>query len=76
MDLPARPYPFSFAPAACALLVIDMQRDFLEAGGFGEALGNDVALLRVAVGPTRTILEAARSASLLIVHTREGMLPT
>ena len=75
MDLPARPYPFSFEPAACALLVIDMQRDFLEPGGFGQALGNDVALLRAAIEPTGTMLEAARSAGLLILHTREGHAP-
>ena len=43
MDLPALPYPFSFDPAACALLVIDTQRGFLEPGGFGQALGNDIA---------------------------------
>ncbi len=45
-SIPAEPYPFDFDPAACALLIIDMQRDFLEPGGFGEALGNDVGELR------------------------------
>ena len=49
----AEPYPFPFDPAACALLVIDMQRDFLEPGGFGDALGNDVSLLRRAIEPIR-----------------------
>jgi nicotinamidase-related amidase len=49
-----------------------MQRDFLEPGGFGESLGNDVSLLRVAVEPCRRLLSAARARRLLIVHTREG----
>ena len=42
----AEPYEFPFERAACALLIIDMQRDFVDPGGFGEALGNDVSLLR------------------------------
>jgi nicotinamidase-related amidase len=52
-----------------------MQRDFLEPGGFGDALGNDVSLLRRAVGPTRDVLVAARAAGMLVVHTREGHRP-
>ena len=75
MGVPARPYPFSLDRAACALVIIDMQRDFLEPGGFGEALGNDVSLLRAAVEPTRAMLAAARVAGLLVVHTREGHAP-
>jgi nicotinamidase-related amidase len=58
-----------------AIVVIDMQRDFLEPGGFGEALGNDVSLLAVAVPPIKALLEAARARGLLIVHTREGHRP-
>ena len=48
----AEPYEFDFDPGSCALAIIDMQRDFVERGGFGEALGNDVSLLRKAIAPT------------------------
>jgi len=68
----AEPYEFEFDPKRCALLIIDMQRDFVDPGGFGEALGNDVSLLRKAIGPTRKVLEAARKRNMLVIHTREG----
>ena len=71
----AEPYPFDFDPAHSALVIIDMQRDFLEPGGFGAALGNDVSLLRRTVEPTRRLLDAARAAGMLVVHTREGHRP-
>jgi nicotinamidase-related amidase len=71
----AEPYPFDLEPARAALLIIDMQRDFLEPGGFGDALGNDVSLLRRAIEPTRALLAAARAADLFVVHTREGHRP-
>ena len=75
VEIAAEPYPYLFDPAHCALLIIDMQRDFLEPGGFGETLGNDVSLLAAAVGPCLALLTAARQHGLLIVHTREGHLP-
>ncbi len=68
----AQPYRFDFNPATTALIIIDMQRDFLEEGGFGAMLGNDVSLLRSAIAPCKAVLEAARQAGLLIIHTREG----
>ena len=70
--LEAEPYPFEFECRHCALVIIDMQRDFLEPGGFGATLGNDVSRLRRAIGPIARVLEAARRAGMLIVHTREG----
>jgi nicotinamidase-related amidase len=75
VQIDALPYPFTFEPARAALIIIDMQRDFLEPGGFGAALGNDVELLRRAVAPTQQLLAAARAAGMLVVHTREGHRP-
>jgi biuret amidohydrolase len=71
----AEPEPLTIVVERTALLVIDMQRDFLEPGGFGETLGNDVARLQVVVPPLRALLEVARSRGLLVVHTREGHRP-
>ena len=73
--LQAEPAPIAFAPATTALVVIDMQRDFLEPGGFGAALGNDVSRLAAAIPSCRTVLAAARAAGLLVIHTREGHRP-
>jgi len=58
----AEPYPFEMDPERTALVIIDMQRDFLEPGGFGEALGNDVARLRGAIAPIAAVLGAFRAA--------------
>ena len=71
----AEPYEFAFAPSTTALVIIDMQRDFVDAGGFGEVLGNDVSLLRKAIAPTKRVLDAARERGLLVIHTREGHRP-
>jgi nicotinamidase-related amidase len=71
----ADPYEFDFDPATTALVVIDMQRDFVEPGGFGEALGNDVSFLRRTIAPIRRVLDAARRAGMLVIHTREGHRP-
>lgn len=58
-----------------ALLVIDMQRDFLQPQGYAAQAGLDIAPLRAAIGPIGGVLEAARAAGILVVHTREGHLP-
>ena len=71
----ALPGPFSFEPARTATLLIDMQRDFLEPGGFGAALGNDVTRLHSAIAPCAALLTASRDAGLLVIHTREGHRP-
>src|SRR6266568_8823811 len=73
--LRAEPEPIALDWAATALLIIDMQRDFMEPGGFGETLGNDVSQLARAVKPIAAVLDAARDIGLLVVHTREGHLP-
>lgn len=68
----ANPFDYTFTRRNTALVIIDMQRDFLEPGGFGETLGNDVSLLAPVVPATQTLLEAARAAGLTIVHTKEA----
>jgi nicotinamidase-related amidase len=71
----AEPATLSIELGQTALLIIDMQRDFLEPGGFGAALGNDVSRLQAAVAPCRDLLAAARRSDLLVIHTREGHRP-
>jgi len=75
LTIDAEPYPFEFVPATCALLIIDMQRDFLEPGGFGELLGNDISQLRRAIEPNQKLLAAWREKGLQVLHTREGHRP-
>ncbi len=71
----AQPYAYSFDPKRLALVIIDMQRDFVEPGGFGETLGNNVALLAPAVHPNEKLLSAFRSLGLTVVHTKECHRP-
>jgi nicotinamidase-related amidase len=71
----ADPYPFTFRLEHTALLVIDMQRDFVEPGGFGTTLGNDVSLLQQVIPPLREVLAVSRAAGMTVIHTREGHLP-
>ncbi|PWJ49900.1 Nicotinamidase-related amidase [Quadrisphaera granulorum] len=73
--VPAEPGPFTFDVGSTALLVIDMQRDFLLPGGFGESLGNDVGQLARVVPPLAGLLAGAREAGMLVIHTREGHEP-
>ncbi|MDI1286138.1 MAG: cysteine hydrolase [Reyranella sp.] len=71
----AQPYEYSFPAGKLALVVIDMQRDFVEEGGFGSVLGNDVRPLAAIVPTVRRLLDGFRAAGLPIVHTREGHRP-
>jgi nicotinamidase-related amidase len=71
----AEPAALTVDLGGAALVIIDMQRDFLEPGGFGAALGNDVSRLQAAVGPCREMLDAARALGVLVIHTREGHRP-
>ncbi|MEA2183306.1 MAG: hypothetical protein QOF69_2491 [Solirubrobacteraceae bacterium] len=73
--IPATPYPFELDAATTALVIIDMQRDFLEPGGFGALLGNDVSLLTKVIEPLSAVLDAARAAGMMVIHTREGHRP-
>ena len=75
VTIEAEPWPIEVELDKTALIIIDMQRDFLEPGGFGEALGNDVSQLAAAIEPCRSVLDAARRRGLLVVHTREGHRP-
>ncbi|WP_428486553.1 cysteine hydrolase family protein [Rhodopila sp.] len=75
MRIDAEPYEYDLDLKSAALLIIDMQRDFLEPGGFGEMLGNDVGQLRRTIEPIRALLAAWRQAGGLVMHTREGHRP-
>jgi biuret amidohydrolase len=72
ITIDAEPAPLDVDLVKAALVIIDMQRDFLEPGGFGAALGNDVSRLKAAVGPCRDVLAAFRGHGVLVIHTREG----
>jgi len=75
VNIEAEPTSLSIDLDRTALIIIDMQRDFLEPGGFAATLGNDITLLRAAVEPCRAVLATARGAGLLVIHTREGHRP-
>jgi len=71
----AQPFPFAFRPETLALVVIDMQRDFAEPGGFGESLGNDVGRLAAIVPTVRKLIDGFRTAGLPVIHTMECHRP-
>ena len=72
MQIAAIPFDYPFELRKSALVIIDMQRDFIEPGGFGETLGNDVNLLAAIVPACQAVLAAWRAAGGLVVHTREA----
>lgn len=75
LRIQAEPSPVDVTLHETALIVIDMQKDFLYSGGYGESLGNDPRVLQATIAPTQAILRAARVIGLAIIHTREGHLP-
>jgi nicotinamidase-related amidase len=75
-DVEAKPAPVPLDLTKTALIMIDMQRDFLEEGGFASSLGNDVSKVQRCIEPCQRVLEACRTANLMIIHTREGHRPS
>lgn len=73
--LRALPDTYHFDPAHTALVMIDMQRDFIEPGGFGATLGNDVSLLAPVVDAAVELVACCRAMGLLVVHTKECHRP-
>ena len=73
--VPAKPYDFAFPLAKTALLVIDMQRDFLLDGGYGQIQGGWLGAVQASIAPTQRLLSTCRRAGLAIFHTREGHRP-
>lgn len=74
-NVAAQPFPFPLQPDACALVVIDMQRDFIEPGGFGESLGNDVSLLAAIIPTVARLIDGCRAAGMPVIHTQECHRP-
>ena len=75
LTVDAQPFVYSFPPDKVALIVIDMQRDFVEPGGFGETLGNDVSLLQAIVPTVSRLIGHFREQGWPVIHTREGHTP-
>lgn len=75
VTIAAEPAPIAIDVPRTAVVIIDMQRDFLEPGGFGESLGNDVTRLASAIAPCGRLLARARELGMLVIHTREGHRP-
>lgn len=74
-EIAATPFPFRFEPSTTALIVIDMQRDFAEPGGFGASLGNDVSRIQAIVPVVKRLIEGFRTADLPVIHTMECHRP-
>lgn len=73
--IPADPFPFPYERKSLGLIVIDMQRDFVELGGFGASLGNDISRLGAIVHTVARLLAGFRNAGLSVIHTRECHKP-
>ncbi|WP_027165481.1 isochorismatase family cysteine hydrolase [Mesorhizobium sp. WSM3224] len=74
-EIDALPFTFAFEPKTTALIVIDMQRDFAEPGGFGASLGNDVSRVVAIVPTVKRLIEGFRAAGLPVIHTMECHRP-
>jgi nicotinamidase-related amidase len=74
-DVEANPYPYPLPENKPCLIIIDMQRDFMEPGGFGESWGNDVSLVRTIIEPLQKLLATCRELGIPVVHTREAHSP-
>ncbi|MGV8832235.1 MAG: cysteine hydrolase family protein [Devosia sp.] len=75
IPIPAQPYPYALDPAHTALVVIDMQRDFIEPGGFGDSLGNDVTRLQAIIPTVAGLIALFRAQGWPVIHTREAHQP-
>jgi len=75
LSIPAKPYPYTFPPKHTALLLIDMQRDFLLPNGYGAIEGGNLSYVQAIIPSVQTLLHASRSAGLSVFHTREGHVP-
>src|SRR5271165_6501739 len=75
IEVAAEPFPYRFDPTRTALVVIDMQRDFLEPGGFGETLGNDLAPVVAIIPTVAALIQTFRDKGWMILHTRESHAP-
>jgi len=70
-----KPFPFPMRQSELALIIIDMQRDFLLPGGFGESMGCDIGHMKNIVPALQSLLDACRKAGVTIIHTRESHTP-
>lgn len=71
----AKPFKYDLPEVAPALVIIDMQRDFVEEGGFGSSLGNDVTRLQSIIPAIQRVLDTYRKLGLPVIHTREAHKP-
>ncbi len=76
VQIKARPYDYPYDgqwhPSSTALLVIDLQNDFLSEDGYFARKGYDPSPLRAIIPKVNAVISAARAAGCLIIHTRQG----